>query len=54
MHSVQSCALFLGGSGGMPPGKILKLGTLKLNLWHILQMHTVMFISHDYVIVPKH
>ena len=34
----------------MPPGKFLKLGTLRLNL--VGKMHTVMFICRDYVIVP--
>jgi len=50
MHSAQSCALFLGDLGACPK-EILKI-RLNLAAHFANEVATVMFISHDYVIVP--
>jgi len=49
MHSAQSCAFFLGGLG---PRKILKIRYFENESGGAFyKIHTVTFISHDYVIV---
>ena len=52
MHSAQSRALFLGGRGHAPR-KILKIRYFEIESdGTFCKIHRVMFISHDYVIIP--
>ena len=51
MHSAQSCALFLRGLGACPQEN-LKNRYFEIEYGGIFcKIHTVMFISHDYVVI---
>ena len=52
MHSAQSRAFFLGGLGACPR-KIVKIRYFEIESGGTFcKIHTVTFITHDYVIIP--